>query len=333
MKSAGMWVADSQEAYAKAFMEYVNLKKNHLFQVRVCTDEEQLKKLLSDEEIEILLITAEWYEAFRELIHQKSVIILSEGSVSGDIGSCPAVYKYQSVENILREVMFYYSEQDSERACTGVRRDTRVIGVFSPCGGAGKTVFALTLGEILAEKENQNVLYLNLEECSGIAGYLGGGHWNASDLIYFLRQNKAQFLYRLNSMIQKLDRLDYIPPCESYTDFCQITAQEWQRLLQLIRTQTHYDSVILDLGNVMGHEAELLRQCDGIYVPVRQDMISRAKVDQYEMYLQILDGLDILEKMQKLELPACGSVLESTEDLLMLRQRETGVYIRELLKE
>lgn len=313
-------------------MEYVNLKESHLFQARTCTEKEQLIKALAGEEIEILLISAEWYEACKDLIHQSCVILLSEGSLLKEPDTCPAVYKYQSVENILREIMYYYSEQEmAETYFPGIRRDNRVIGVYSPIGGIGKTIFALTLGQILAE--NQNVLYLNLEECSGMAEFMGGSHWNISDMIYFLRQNKAQFLYRLNSMVQKLNHMDYIPACESYTDFRQITVEEWQHLLYLIRMQSSYDSIILDMGNVAGHEVELLRQCDGIYVPVRQDLISQAKISQWEHCISILDGIQVLEKLQKLELPMCETAPGSEEDFYLLPQQKLGLYIRELLQE
>lgn len=333
LKSTGLWVADSGKAYAEAFMEYVNLKKSHLFQVRICTKKDELVKALAGEEIEVLLISAEWYEACKDSIHQKCVILLSEGSLQKEFSTYPAIYKYQSAENILREVMYYYSEQETgETYFSGVQRDNRVIGVYSPIGGIGKTRFALTLGQILAER--QNVLYLNLEECSGLVQFMGNSQWNISDLIYFLRQqNKTQFLYRLNSMVRKLNHMDYILPCDSYMDFRQITVEEWQRLLYLIRTQSSYDSIILDMGNVMGHETELLRQCDGIYVPVRQDMISQAKISQWEHCIQILDGVDVLEKLQKLELPMSETTPCGEEDLYLLPQQRLGSYIRELLQE
>ena len=332
MKSTGLWIADPDDAYGKAFMEYVNLKESHLFQVRICTDREALIRALAGEEMEILLIAAEWYESCQALIHQKCTVILSEGSLVKEAEGCHAVYKYQSVENILRELMYYYSEQNTEGMyIEESRKDNRVIGIFSPVSESNRTVFALTLGQILAE--SQNVLYLNMEECSGMGEYMGESHWNISDLIYFLRQqNNAQFLYRLNSMVQKLDHLDYIPPCESYTDFHQIETEEWLELIRLIRARSSYDSVILDLGMAMGHETELLRQCDGIYVPVRQDMISRAKLAQWENAVQILGGLDIVEKFQKLEIPENSEIPESRDDLLMLPQQSFGMYIRGLLK-
>ena len=332
MKSTRIWIADSQESYARAFMEYANLKEDRLFQVRMCTQREQLLKALAEEEIEILLITAEWYPVCQDRINRECVIFLSEGSLPSRLKMYPAVYKYQSAENILREVLYYYSEQCEEDVClTRIRGDSRVIGVYSPVGGSGKTLFALTLGQILAE--NQNVLYLNLEECSGLSELSGNSSWNLSDLIYFYRQKKSSFPYRLNSMVRKWDRLDYIPPCDSYMDFRQITADEWQKLLYLVRTQSDYGTVILDMGNVAGHEPDLLRQCDGVYVPAGQDLLSQAKLAQWQSYIQILDGVDILEKLQVLELPAFDGKIGSEEELFALPWQGLGSYIRGLLKE
>ena len=331
MKSTRLWIADPEVSYAEAFREYVNLKKSRLFQVQMCTEQEQLQKALSSEEIEILLIAVRWYEDMKDFIRNECVILLSEGTLPKELGRYPAVYKYQSADNILRELMYYYSEQDEEEYYTQAPKDNRVIGVYSPAEGVRKNKFAFTLGQILAE--DRNVLYLNLEECSGFSEILGESHWNLSDLIYYLRQNKTSFLYRLNSMVRKLDRLDYIPPCGSYTDFRQITVEEWQRLLHMIRTQSTYDFIILDFGNMAGHEVNLLRQCSGIYVPVRQDMISQGRAAQWEQHIRTSDGMDILERLQKLELPECGEGPYSEENLIMLPQQELGHFIRGLLKE
>lgn len=332
MKSTKIWIADSEVSYAEAFQEYVNLKKSHLFQVRTCTEKEKLEKAFAQKEIEILLITAEWYQICKDWIRQECVIFLSEGSLPAELSMYSAVYKYQSVENILREILYFYTERDiEEEYVTGVQRENSVIGVFSPVTIVEKNKFALALGQILAEE--QNVLYLNLEECSGLSGLLGGNHWSLADLIYYLRESKKPFLYRLNSIVQKLDRMDYIPPCESYIDFRQITVEEWRKLIHLIRTQGMYDTVVLDLGMMTGHELEVLRQCDGIYVPVCRNIISQAKISQWERHLQILDGMDVLEKLQKLELPVSDEELGSEEGLFMLPQQEIGRFVRNLLRE
>ena len=87
--------------------------------------------------MEILLIAAEWYESCQALIHQKCTVILSEGSLVKEAEGCHAVYKYQSVENILRELMYYSSGQDTEGMyIEESRKDNRVIGIFSPVSGS-----------------------------------------------------------------------------------------------------------------------------------------------------------------------------------------------------
>ena len=66
-------------------------------------------------------------------------------------------------------------------------------------------------------------------------------------------------------------------------------------------------------------------------MPVKKDPISRGKIEQWDRYIQILDGLDILELLQKLELPPDGTGSDSESDLSMLSEQRLGSYIRELL--
>ena len=55
-------------------------------------------------------------------------------------------------------------------------------------------------------------------------------------------------------------------------------------------------------------------------------------MDQWERYVQILDGLDILELAQKLELPLDRIGLTDKSEFFMLPERDLGNFIRDLLK-
>ena len=80
-----------------------------------------------------------------------------------------------------------------------------------------KTSFALTLGQILAKE--RAVLYLNLEEYSGFEEMLGKGFaQNLSDLLYFVRQENGNLIYKMNSMVQTINNLDFIPPVRTPED-------------------------------------------------------------------------------------------------------------------
>ena len=78
-------------------------------------------------------------------------------------------------------------------------------------------------------------------------------------------------------------------------------------------------------------EQNLRFVCNSGYMPVKKDPISRGKIEQWDRYIQILDGLDILELLQKLELPPDGTGSDSESDLSMLPEQRLGSYIRELL--
>ena len=85
-----------------------------------------------------------------------------------------------------------------------------------------KTSFAPTLGQILAKE--RAVLYLNLEEYSGFEEMLGKRvRANLSDLLYFVRQENGNLIYKMNSMVQTINNLDFIPPVrtpEGHTRNC-----------------------------------------------------------------------------------------------------------------
>ena len=65
------------------------------------------------------------------------------------------IYKFQSGDDIIREVMAVYSEIPGIRPNTAGATDQsrRIIGVYSPIGRCGKTCLALAIGQILAKEE------------------------------------------------------------------------------------------------------------------------------------------------------------------------------------
>lgn len=332
MKSTRLWIADPETSYAEALQDYINLRQSHLFQAVACTDKDQLKVIFQEKKSGILLLSSRWREKGMRIPKRLCVILLSDGDTAGDLTKYPVLYKYQSAQVLVREMMYHYSERENEGSyVTGTRRNNKVIGVFSPAGESGKTLFALTMGQLLARE--RNVLYLNMEECSGFMELFGRSQWNLSDLVYFLRQNKTQFFYRISAMVQKLGAMDFIPPCETYTDFRQITTEEWKKMISFIRTQSEYDYLILDIGIISGHEIDLLRQCDGIYMPVSNASLPQAKDMQWIKYLQSLDAMEIESKLLKVVLPVCERMPECKEDFVMLTQQKLGMYIRNLLKE
>ena len=327
-------VCDLEVEYAYHFMEYLGKKKNIPFEIRVFTSSEAFLKYVKMHEVEILLISEK--AMCDEIQEQKirQIMILSEGMLPENLRQYPSVYKYQSSSQVIREALAYYGEncQEQSMALKMEKKKMNIIGVYSPVGRTMKTTFALTLGQILAK--NKGVLYLNMEEYSGFEFLFERTYeQNLGDLLYYLRQNTSNLMLKMNGMIQTVNNLDYIPPVLSPGDIQQTSLKEWLMLLQEIADYSTYDTVILDMGDGIDQLYQLLEQCTVIYMPVRTDPMSQAKIHQFENLLRLWDKIPVLETIQKIKLPYHRSVNKGGGYLDDLVWSELGDYVRELIRK
>jgi cellulose biosynthesis protein BcsQ len=211
-------------------------------------------------------------------------------------------------------------------------RKTKFYGVYSPVGRQGQTTFALTLGEILAE--TKQVLYLNFDEFSGFEELFQTKYQkDISDLIYFARQKESGLIYKFNSVVQTFHELAYVPPALSPADIRDVTGEEWMEFLQEITTECEYDIIILDLSEQVDELFQILRLCDRVYMPIWDDVISQAKLAQYEKLLHMLEMKDVIDKTKKIHLPMQSLQRESGSVIQQLIWGEMGNFVRKLLWE
>lgn len=333
MKKSIFAVCDLEASYACNLMDYLNEKRTTPFEVQAFTIVSSLESFARENEIEILLIsTRAMCNEIREL-PIKRTIILSEGEPLQDLEEYPFVYKYQSSDQILSEVMEYYVEDHPQPHILSMgAKKTRIYGVYSPIGRTRKTSFSLALGEILAE--TKQVLYLNFEEFSGFEELFGVSYrTDLSDLIYFARQKEGSLVYKLNSVIQTFHELQYIPPAMSPADIRDVSGQEWLDFLHEIISYREYDIIILDLSDQVDEVFQILKECDRIYMPVQDDMISQAKLLQYEKLIHMLELDEIQEKTKRLRLPVQPLQKENGNLTQQLVWGEMGNFVRRMLWE
>ncbi|NCB91768.1 MAG: hypothetical protein EOM40_04245 [Clostridia bacterium] len=245
----------------------------------------------------------------------------------------PSIYKYQSSDKVIREALACYGEKRKgmPRLLQVQKNKTELIGIYSPVGRTMKTTFALTLGQMLAR--NSAVLYLNLEEYSGFEYLLGQTYEQTmGDLLYYLRQDVPNLMLRMSGMIQTMNNLDFVPPVLSPGDIQHTSLQEWLRLLQQIIDQSSYETVILDFGDGVEELYQLLEQCTRIYMPVRSDPVSQAKIKQFEDSVEKSGCSRVMDKLNKIKLPYHRTIRNGAGYLDDLIWSELGDYVKELIR-
>ncbi|MEY8356536.1 hypothetical protein AALB39_24735 [Lachnospiraceae bacterium 54-53] len=326
-----MAVYDVDPLYAERFAEFVNHRKQVPFSVVAFTALERLKAYASDHEIELLLINSSVSQEEMDKIGAARVVTLADGEVVPLEEQYPSVYKYQSADSIMREVMACYCTDQAEPGFSMVSGISRIIGVYSPINRCLKTSLALTMGQLLAR--DSKVLYMNLEDCSGF-GHLTGEEYRGglSDLLYYYSQDGFSWI-RLGSVVYTWGDLDYVPPVKYPEDLCQVTAQMMADLLGRIARESAYEAIILDLGQFGKKAAEVLEICDVVYMPVKDDCVSAAKVEEFEEYLVSSGHEPLKERIQKLKLPYHCSFGRRDDYLEQLLWGELGDYTRQLLRK
>lgn len=318
-------IFDGEESYAYRLMDFIGEKINLPFEIYVFTNEDRFYSCGKIKDIECLLISENVYKREVETLQIPHIIILSESGKNLN-KTLHHINKYQSSENILHEIMEYYTDRSESIPVTlrtGLKK-MRIIGIYTPIGRCLQTTFSLTLGQMLAKK--YKTLYLNFEAYSGFARMLNRQYENdLSDLMYYFECAKEKLSYRLESMIETVNGLDFIPPAEIYQNLAGIRGNQWIDLFQEIEKTSEYEYLILDLSDMVADLWDMLRNCERIYTISKDDGLAMAKIDQYEKALEYMNYGDINVKTTKWKLPVFRELPAHFEELTY---GELAAYIK-----
>lgn len=296
-------ICDAEKQYALKLMEAFCEKKNLGFQVHAFSELVELEQFAVHNQMEILLISGRLMSEKFHYFNIGKIILLSEGEIYEEFSDYESIYKYQSAEHILKEVLCYYAEY--AKPVTGMyygKKEFEVHGVYSPIGRCGKSALARAIAESYGRRKK--TLLLDLQSFSAFPEQLGEEElWDLADIIYFLRQGKKTFLYKLGSIVRSQGTYDYILPMKTPADLRSVTLAEWTELLEKLATDSDYQVIVLDFGTEVCGLFGLLSQCTKVYVPMLSDEDSKRKMRNFEMVLKTENFEKVFDSMQKIVLP------------------------------
>jgi len=324
-----MAICDRQASYTNQLIALFQEKKELPFEIHGFTKEENLKEFCGCNEVALLIISeSDYQEELREKRIDR-ILVLREGSgrLPEDVAT---VDKFQPAGILYREIMRAYGECGKVVPFMGNRvGNFNMIGIYSPIRRCLQTTFALTAGQLLAERKK--TLYLNFECYSGFDMLMGrrfGG--NLTDILYAYDCVREQLPYKLEGIVQETGGLYFIPPAASYEDLRDIQEEEWVRIISLIAETGGYETVVLDLTEQVTGLFPLLESCDRVYTLIKDDRMAKAKLAQYELMLEKSDYQKVLKKTEKCRLPIFRHL---PSDIERLCRSELADYVEKQLKE
>ena len=113
----------------------------------------------------MLLIAQKDVDERIQQIKEENVVVLSDEKEEPK-SPYKCIYKYQSAESVIKEVMEYYTEKTQVPFCSDARQGMKIVGIYSPSEICANCLFALAAAQILGEEKR--VLYISMEDFAGL---------------------------------------------------------------------------------------------------------------------------------------------------------------------
>lgn len=288
---------DKDESYAARFARYVQGRKQFPFSLYTFTELDSLQRFAGRREIDVLL-TAEAGDGESLMVGARDVVHLAENSLAeADAGK--HIYKYQSGDAILRELMSFYGNAGSAQVQHG--REAEAIMVFSPLGRCGKTCLALGLAKMLSREKR--TLYVSFEEVSWLLELTGQVQRNSlTEALYYFKEDALDAM-KLKTLVYADGDLDYIAPVRNPADLSALSAEELGRFLSDLKKLGGYDVLVVDTDAACGRCAELFRRCKRILIPSGTDAVSEQKLGQFRAFIDRNGDGNIKHRFRSIQAP------------------------------
>lgn len=302
-------IIGDDELYLRRLMNAMNACGEFCYRTMIYTDVAALNRYLENHGMDVLIADGNIDTANINTQRAGCFIQLCEEEQEPE--GC--IYKYQAAGQVIRKISCMAGPVMGGGTA-------KLIGVYSPVCGCGKTCFSLVLAKLYGQ--SKKTLYINLEQFSGLLAELPPTDKDMSDVAYMYRLGEQEALKCLDKAIVCREAFDYIAPVECASDIEFITTSQWLDMIRFIGDGRGYDIVVIDVGNAIKEPWQFTQACNTIYMPQRKDSLSQNKVRAFEKYLIEMGKEQLLERVvpfvvEPEEIDIGSSLLDALENTML----------------
>ena len=305
-------ICDRDRQYAEKAAGYINSKDGFPFDVRVSDSLTEVKNVRKGMSIDIVLIDEDMLEQSEGYMSEMNLIVLSGKSLRQS-GNNRVIYKYQSVDGIVKEILLYASSRENLKNLISRKSSMKVIGMFSPIGRSGQTSIGLAIGQSLAR--NHRTLFVSMDCYRGISSdmFTIPCQGDLSDLLYSVNNDSKDIAALIGGASGSIGGLDVMPSMDRHNDLISITYPEWRNFLRHIEDNTDYEYVILDMTKAVQGLTELIALCHKVLVTIKDEDMYRERLEGFKKEIEAID--DIGENIRYINIPSDNDTSVSRRSL------------------
>ncbi|GMQ57659.1 hypothetical protein AN1V17_20540 [Vallitalea sediminicola] len=330
-------IVDKDKGYLNAISRFLSSWNETEYNVISFTEKELLIKYLETKKADILLISPKLMTEEIDLTNVQMTIINTPDRVPENLLTYPYINKYQPGDIIARELISIFSKYSNDEIIVKNNNnvEAKVIGIYSPVGGSGKTTVSVGLSKEYALK-GIKTLFISLEEMASYSAILDCNNTNNfSDLLYYIKQKNKNLIMKIEGLknTDVNSGMDYFSPPYCYKDIHEVSAKEWIDLIEYIKNNSNYARIVIDFdSNINDKNLEILRICDEVLLLTNMFEMALTKMNYLYSSIEKI-GIEDINNNVKIIINNTDSQKEVLEGV-SIRNKEVDMYIpydRELL--
>lgn len=252
MNRIRLGIVDCDADYTDGLSNYIAVNFREDFDILTYSKIEYLQTYCETNlNLDVVLATEENVDE-KIVDYAKMVILLSDGNTHPSKIVKYAINKYQLPKTIVNQIKEYYSAVDPFVLTSSGEGVCKLIGIFSPSGGVGKTQLAIGLA-IERVARGMSALYLNLESIPSIDAFLPCHKEHSLSKVLYTLKNGGNLAMSFDAVkaVDPQTGVEYFTAPESLIDLEEVSLDEFETLFQMIKQSTQYDYVFIDLSSAM----------------------------------------------------------------------------------
>jgi MinD-like ATPase involved in chromosome partitioning or flagellar assembly len=291
-------IIDQDYNFLRTYEEELIRKYSGSAEIQIITDPGYVDAYFSTaQDIDLLIIDEESYgdgEFLREHTVGKTFLMVRE--IRPDLprhDEVKVLLKYMPAEELFEQIDRVLLRMDTP--ASGLveknKKNTRVVGVYSPIGGCGKSLVCVALARKL-KMLDQKVLLLACDPTQSMSVYYPSDVHAGEELAEKLRNPDDDTYWTILQNIGR-DEVSYLLPFEKSLPSMNITHKEIEALIRTLINKQDFDFIILDMGTRLTREiTERLNKIKALILLTEANVLANRKMQK------LLKNSELLPKCQ-----------------------------------
>ncbi len=289
-------IADANRDYLERLSEV--LREYEDLTVSVYTTGDKLQEALQNKRFDVVLFDPDI--STQKLMFgstKLSVCLYSDEAQNKEMyADCEKVLKYQRISTIYKEIINAYADKAGYSGDFDNSQNTRIIAVYSPIGGSGKTTVALAIAGKMCSM-GEKVLFLSAEQLNSTVCVNPTEDEGITGLIEAMAENVNFELKLKGNIKQGINGIGYVEGFERIVDYNSVEEEEMYNVISKIKRCGICDAVVVDMGSgIDGVNTAIFNVADYVVMVEKPGELPNAKMS---LFMQQALAVEHKGKMMK----------------------------------